>query len=198
MKNLCTWDWIQTYTGKKFYPLNPRCEDVCIEDIAHALSLLCRFVGHIKEFYSVAQHSVLVSRFAPPGKELFFLLHDAAEAYLGDVSRPIKKHLQVRSSEVDVPLALAEKKLLRVICRRFGVEMCLEEVRLADDRMLATEARDLTMGIHPDWDFRAEPYEFTVVPEVPKLAEERFLQRFLELAGQTFTHTQGDLIQQVT
>ena len=73
--------WLQTYTGKKFYPFDPREEEVDILDIAHALSQLCRFGGHTKEFYSVAEHCVLVSMCCPSEVKLLGLLHDAAEAY---------------------------------------------------------------------------------------------------------------------
>ena len=80
--------WIQTYTGKKFFPMNPKTEDLDIIDIAHALSMKCRFVGHTKQFYSVAQHSVIVSWNC--SNPHLGLLHDAAEAYLPDVPAPIK------------------------------------------------------------------------------------------------------------
>jgi uncharacterized protein len=86
-----TGDWIQTYTGKQFWPLSPLPEDIVIEDIAHALSMQCRFGGHVRTFYSVAQHSVHVSLLVEPQYALWGLLHDAAEAYLVDLPRPIKK-----------------------------------------------------------------------------------------------------------
>lgn len=86
-------DWMQTYTGRKFWPLNPRAEEVYIEDIAHSLALSCRFNGHCKVFYSIAQHSVLVSQIVKPTQQLIALLHDSAEAYLGDIIRPIKRFL---------------------------------------------------------------------------------------------------------
>src|SRR5512146_2196359 len=82
--------WIQTYTGRQFWPFNPHPEDVRAEDIAHALSQVCRYQGHCLEFYSVAQHSVLVSYAVPDHLALWGLLHDAAEAYLADIARPLK------------------------------------------------------------------------------------------------------------
>ena len=84
-------DWIQTMSGVIFYPLDPRPEEIRIEDIAHALSHQCRFAGHCREFYSVAEHSVRVSRELPQEFMLWGLLHDASEAYLVDLPRPIKR-----------------------------------------------------------------------------------------------------------
>lgn len=83
-------DWMQTYTGRVFWPLEPRPEDVDIVDIAHALANLCRYGGHSKVFYSVAHHSVLVSQIVPPADALWGLMHDSAEAYVIDLIRPIK------------------------------------------------------------------------------------------------------------
>src|SRR5271156_4912831 len=80
--------WIQTFTGKKFYPFNPKPQDIDIRDIAHALSNICRFTGHTKRFYSVAEHSRNVAKLVPAHMKLQALLHDASEAYLCDIARP--------------------------------------------------------------------------------------------------------------
>lgn len=102
-------DWIQTFTGRQFWPLDPRAEDVTIEDIAHALSHRCRYGGHTNRFYSVAQHSVLVSQQVPVEHALEGLLHDAAEAYLPDVARPVKDHLDgFRAVEAAVEASVAK------------------------------------------------------------------------------------------
>ena len=85
MKALRNGSWLQTYTGIQFWPLDPRPEEIDIQDIAHALSLLCRFNGHCQRFYSVAEHSVHVSTILAPEFGLWGLLHDAAEAYLSDI-----------------------------------------------------------------------------------------------------------------
>lgn len=97
--------WIQTFTGKQFWPLTPKAEDVCIEDIAHALAFKCRFGGHCKTFYSVAEHSCRVAEILRPEHQLIGLLHDAAEAYLPDVAAPIKSAIGVKTREawLDVP-----------------------------------------------------------------------------------------------
>ena len=91
-------DWIQTFTGKRFYPLDPRPEDFDIIDIAHALSLTTRFGGHCINFYSVAEHSFLIGSqmyddLKNPDEALAGLLHDASEAYLGDIPKPLKQLL---------------------------------------------------------------------------------------------------------
>lgn len=81
---------IETYTGILFDILNPRIEDIRIEDIAHAGSQLCRFTGHTKHHYSIAQHELIGSYLVPEENALEFLLHDAAESYVNDMSRPLK------------------------------------------------------------------------------------------------------------
>ncbi len=130
--------WIQTYTGRKFWPLDPRVEEIFIEDIAHALSLICRFGGHCRPFYSVAQHSVMVSRIVAKGHELAALLHDAPEAYIGDMVRPLKQHMP--------DFLDADSWISSCVEERFGLTpgaLSSVEVKLADDTMLATELRDL-------------------------------------------------------
>jgi len=168
--------YLTTYTGKHYYPLDPRPNQVCIEDIAHALSLLCRFAGHVREFYSVAQHSLLVSRHVPPGLALHGLLHDAAEAYLNDLITPVKDHL-TNYREI-------EHLNQSVIYRALGAEGDLEPlaVKQADTRALVTEIRDLmpaecTYGWMADW----EPFEEVIVPVPPATAESLFLRRWEEL-----------------
>jgi hypothetical protein len=103
-------NWIMTYTGKHFTPFDPKIEAIDILDIAHALSNICRFGGHCSEFYSVAEHSILVSVLCPPELKLAGLLHDAAEAYLGDIPTPLKS-LAFRGAEI---------KLMEVIYRKYG------------------------------------------------------------------------------
>ena len=135
--------WIQTYTGVAFYPFDPRPSEIQIHDIAHALSMQCRFTGHVKEFYSVAQHSVLVALHCPQEDRLWALLHDATEAYLADVARPVKQHAVME------PYRTIENDLERMICQRFGLPLEKpSSVTVADKRMLATEKRDLAGQVH--------------------------------------------------
>ncbi len=152
--------WISTFTGKKFFPCDPRPEDLDIEDIAHALANVCRFTGHVRRFYSVGQHSLLVMHWVrgvlplrsdvhhtQHGRVLLTaLLHDASEAYLCDVARPVK-----RSAGMEGYRAI-EAKVEAVIAERFGLMHPLPEVvKQADEILLVTEARDLVPAFGPDW-----------------------------------------------
>lgn len=139
--------WILTHSGVKFDLINPRPEDVNIEDIAWALSNICRFAGHTSRFYSVAEHSVYMSRVVPPDMANYALFHDAAEAYTGDIIRPMKTK---ENSE-------REDKILSVILERFGIlkpsSTMKAEVKIADNRMLLTERLALLPGYKgsPTW-----------------------------------------------
>jgi 5'-deoxynucleotidase YfbR-like HD superfamily hydrolase len=171
--------WIQTYTGKKFYPLNPKMEDVCIEDIAHSLSEICRFTGHVKQFYSVAQHSVGVSLLCKT-YPLHGLLHDQTEAFLGDVSSPLK-----HSGKFEI-YRFYENRLQSVMNAKFGLLTSEpEEVKRSDLVMLATEARDLLEGgPHPEFHLDYEPFPEKIVPLPPPEAKALFLARYKELTAE--------------
>jgi len=169
--------WIQTFTGRKFWPLDPKPEDVFIEDIAHSLSLTCRFGGHVKEFYSVAQHSVLVSECCMSQKK-WGLLHDAAEAYLADICKPIKPYMNgFADFEEDVLIAVSE---------RFGLTYPIPtSVHLRDLQMLATEQAHL-MDAGLDWVGLGSvcPIEnLNIEPWHSSSAEMSFLSAFERLFG---------------
>jgi hypothetical protein len=170
-------DWFQTYTGKAFWLLDPRPEDVCIEDIARGLAYQCRFNGHTKRFFSIAQHSVLVSQHVGNDRsvQLWGLLHDAAEAYLGDMVRPLKLFMPEYRE--------AEARVTRCIVERFGLSP--EEpmiVKSADNTVMATEKRDL-MGPSPRewWAEDIPPLPGKIDPLPPPEAELLFWERFKEL-----------------
>ena len=168
--------WIQTYTGRKFTPMAPEPGDIDIRDIAHALAFLCRFNGHCHSFYSVAEHSVRVSCALPAGLAMQGLLHDAAEAYISDIPRPVKEGLP-RFREL-------EDRLLARIMARFGQpEALTPDVLTMDTQLLATEARDLMLPPPEPWNLGADPLPETIEPWEPTEAETRFLQRFRELGG---------------
>jgi uncharacterized protein len=142
-------DWLQTLYGGVFYPLDPRPEEVDIHTIAGALAKLCRYGGHCSRFYSVAEHSMLVAQFAPPHLKREALLHDAGEAYLVDVPRPIKPHLAGYKG--------AEQRLERVIYERFGLDYPLAPVIKMLDDMILVDERDQNMAKPPkDWGIGSE------------------------------------------
>jgi 5'-deoxynucleotidase YfbR-like HD superfamily hydrolase len=155
-------------------------EDVDIYDIVHALANQSRFGGHCTHFYSVAQHSVLVSMMCSSEDALWGLLHDASEAYLVDLPSPLKSCPEFAFYRE------AEANLMGVICDVFGLSR--EEpasIRVADKRVLATEARDLTMTEGRGWATRSEPYEFHIKPWAPEVARAKFISRFHDLTRRT-------------
>jgi len=156
---------ITTFIGREVDPLNLTAADIDIRDIAHALALLCRFNGHCARFYSVAQHSVWVSRQC--GDEaLIGLLHDAAEAYLGDIPTPVKHRLPAFKT--------AEEKAEQAIAARFGLqELGSLRVKAADAEALGLEKRHLLHSGEADWAHLA--------CETWEIAERNFLTRFEEL-----------------
>jgi len=160
--------WITTYTGLKFHFLDLTSDEICIEDIAHALSLKCRYNGHCRTFYSVAQHSLLVATLAP-GYRLEALLHDAAEAYLPDIPRPIKYQFPA--------LKQLEDKILSVILRKFGIYTISPIVKEADNIALATEARIL-MANTDDWADLPEPLDMPIKPMLHAYIELLYLDAF--------------------
>lgn len=164
-----------TASGRAVRPLDPDPETIIIEDIAHHLSQICRFAGATCSFYSVAQHSVLVSREVPV---LAALLHDAAEYILGDIPRPLKR-LMAFAEYREV-----ERRLQSCIFRRFNVSTMDESsaIAIADRRMLRTEQRDLMPPALPgEGRDDAEPYDFHIALWGPDRARYEFLLRFAEL-----------------
>jgi hypothetical protein len=188
-------DWIQTFTGKAFWPLDPRLEEVDPIDIAHSLAQQVRFAGHTPEPYTIAQHSVLVSRraeeLATAGSLLgvteiaqWGLLHDAMEAYVVDVPRPVKRSLPEYQD--------IEQNLAVVIWRRFvaleGSTLRMRDyphVKRADNEILSAEAevffpaskRPRTWGELPPCPPQYEPWTIWSADR----AEVEFLRRFVQL-----------------
>jgi len=148
-----------------------------IEDIAHALSNQCRFSGHTREFYSVAQHSVLVSRLlAGTGLETWGLFHDASEAYLTDVARPLK-----RDPYFGKAYRGAEARAMRAVLEAFDLPWPEpHEVKAADNVLLATERRDLMSSAPGRWAVLDGiiPLEDEISPWSPKRSRREFLTRY--------------------
>jgi 5'-deoxynucleotidase YfbR-like HD superfamily hydrolase len=168
--------WIQTYTGKKFYPHYPIPESICIEDIAHSLSNQCRFTGHTSIHYSVAQHSVLVSYLCNPENALQGLLHDGSEFALVDVASPIKKLPEMAGYRE------LEKKVQNAIYRRFELpETEPTDVKQADLLVLSIESKTFLAPLHPDWKMVISIPTLKIDPLSPQEAKKLFLDRFNEL-----------------
>jgi 5'-deoxynucleotidase YfbR-like HD superfamily hydrolase len=173
---------VQTYSGHMFNLLQPENSHICIEDIAHSLSNLCRFNGHTREFYSVAQHCILVSHLVPQPLALEGLMHDCAEAYMGDCITPLKKQLSEYKT--------IENNIKRCIFAQIGLQFPLHhQIKHADIRALATEKRDLMNepGGPRYWDILKgiSPSIQKITPLPPKEAEQAFLQRYYKLQTTT-------------
>lgn len=171
--------WINTLSGQHFSFTDTDPSSIDIEDIAAALSNICRFTGHLQDFYSVAQHSVHVSYLVPPEYALEALLHDAAEAYCNDISTPLKALIPEYRA--------IEDRVDSVIRRKFGLPSAMSSpVKYADLIMLATERRDFDMDDGTPWPvLEGIPCaDFIVSPLLPRQARVLFLNRYNQLKGE--------------
>lgn len=182
-------DWILTFTGRKMYPTNPTVsakDSIHIVDIAHALSNICRFTGHTRFFYSVAQHSVHVAAriFEKTGDNIFALaglLHDASEAYLCDLARPVK------NSDGLYFYRRCEKILQSLIFDKYGIRPhgeIVEIIKEADENMLGVEAYFL-MPKHPEFEqTNQKPAEMEkFLTFTPDKAKTLFMNAFFAYGG---------------
>ena len=168
-------DWIQVYTGRAFWPLDPRPEEIYIEDIAHALSMKCRYGGHCLRFYSVAEHSVLVSRHVPAHAAFWGLMHDAAEAYLADIPRPVKRDLHGWRN--------IEARVMAAVVARFEMTPAEPASVKHVDLAITSDERDALMAAGgPEWGELAPPVGVSIRCWTPTDAKAAFLARFKELA----------------
>jgi len=178
--------WIQTFTRKKFSYDAIASNDICIEDIAHALSMQCRFNGHVSQFYSVAQHSVHVSQALSSlghssATRLAGLLHDAHEAYLGDIPTPLKKMMFAQFDAL-------QKQIDSLILQYVGLaehasSIQWDVIHRTDTSMLVTEASQLLkQPLVDNWisEYGA-PLSWRIVPWAPAVAENEFMFLFNEL-----------------
>ena len=179
--------WCQTYTGVKFYYLDIRPDDIRIEDIAHSLSNLCRFTGHVKRFLSVAEHCFNVSLICNPEDALPGLLHDAPEAYLNDLASPLKYLPGMEEYR------RLEAKIQGVICEVFGLKKLeTQDVIRADKLMLNIEARDLLGPTMTGWIGSRDTGNLGLIRSwSPEEAERAYLQRFHELRSKNGQPTDG-------
>lgn len=169
--------WIETYSGKYFDFLDPKPNQIDIEDVAHGLSNMCRYTGQCLHYYSVAEHSVLTSTLVPKELALVALLHDASEAYLADIASPVKQYLS--------QYKIIENKIMLAIANKFDFDWPLpEQVRQADFTMLSTEAYHLIPSRGVTWQWPEDrPYAHNISIQClePKKAKHLFLERFKEL-----------------
>lgn len=177
--------WSQTYSGRRMSILNPQPEDIYIEDIAAAISKQCRFNGHCKSFYSVGQHCIYGSELAfkyydrEVAKE--FLLHDATEAFVGDLVRPVKVHLP--------EFETIEQRFWKAIATRFNLPLLMsEECKYIDDVMVTWEKRDLLPNSE-DWP-KLPDISHLNLPTLNCLSWEHvewaYLKRYKELFDENF------------
>lgn len=166
---------ILTYLGKSFDLSAPDADLIDPRDIAHALAHICRFGGHTSRFYSVAQHSCIVAELVPEEHKLAALLHDATEAYCGDMVRPLKMAMP---TYCDI-----EERIWLAVCKRFWIDPDLPScVYDADMIALATERRDL-MPHHPAaWDCLTgvEPMPGTIRPWSIQAAKDTYFRRLMD------------------
>jgi hypothetical protein len=178
--------WIETFSGTKFHLLDPQPEEINEIDIAHALSNQCRYTGHVKKFFSVAEHSYHVSLLVPATQALAGLLHDASEAYITDLSRPIKQ-----LTPVGPPYYEIEDRIMRVIAAKYGFNWPMSpEVKKADNTMLLLEKDRLMSSLSWSDDASSVEARKETVASVgdlrlacyrPEVMEKIFLQRFYQL-----------------
>ena len=176
--------WIETASGQTFDFAHPNPDSICIEDIAHALAHQCRFNGHCREFYSVAQHSVHVSEIVEeqdcgPRAQLAALLHDAAETYIGDMVAPLKHLLpDFKQMEKEINVLIYKVFLDGVTPFQMGVN---DVIQHADIVMLVTEARDLLPSRGCSWGLYTPPREEPIRCMFIEEAKYTFLERFRTL-----------------
>jgi len=175
MKDFMKVDYIRTFTGTDFTVFDPKPEQIFIEDIAHALSQLCRYGGHCDPFYSVAQHSIIASYLIEPKFALDALCHDFSEAYIMDLPRPIKYQIP--------EFINIENKIYEVIAQKFNLTFPIpEEVHIIDNDMIKYEW-DFFMSKKPNEkfkDFYQEYFKKTTIEETKKILIHRFYELSLK------------------
>lgn len=172
-----TWhrgDWMQTFSGKRFYPLAPHPADVDIVDIAHHLSMICRYGGAAKFHYSVAQHCVLMAECAPREHKLRALLHDAAEAYVGDMVRPLKKSREM------IGFGIAERAVELAVCNALKISYPIanDVVHDLDNRILLDEREQVMTVTDHDWSVEGESLGVIIDEWKQAYARQRFLRAY--------------------
>lgn len=170
--------WMQVYSGAPFYPLTAQPEDIEITDIAHALGMVCRYAGHCRRFYSVAEHCWLLSYSVDQEHALTALLHDATEAYMGDLVRPLKNRMPDYKA--------VEDRLWSVIADRFNLpEGIPQQVKEYDTRIVADEREQIMAPSRLPWTATEgyAPLGVYINGWSPITAGEKYLARFHQLTA---------------
>lgn len=187
--------WMETYSGVQYYPANPRARDVRIRDIAHHLSMLCRYTGAVKRFYSVAEHSVHVSYMVPPEDALAGLLHDAPEAYVSDLNWPLKQSWLIWGHRI------IERRNWRVIAQKFMLPEALPpSVHEADMAILHAERAALMPRTGTKWHGAdaVATRAAVIMCWTPEQAEHEFMRRFYEVGrGAVYTFPSRPVVPRV-
>lgn len=181
--------FIITYSGRKVYPLSITIDKICLHDIAHALANKCRFAGHTKRFYSVAEHCILMAENDLPGPAVWRLFHDAAEAYLPDLPSPIKSRFPA--------LVSAEHNITQLIRKKFKLPELTTKIhgliKQGDLAIRYWEGKELMVN-HPD----AEWFPRKAIPKIdikcwlPEEAEQRFIGKACELLAKNVLYPEFD------
>jgi hypothetical protein len=174
--------WIETYTGRRFNVFEPDIRNINIMDIAHSLSMCTRFNGHLNQYYSVAEHSIYVSELVPKEFALAGLLHDASEAYLSDVPRPIKAMIP--------EIKLIENNVITLIFKKYGVTEYSDIITYIDRSLCLTEAVQSNMNTY-DWIEGSDDYDLQniTLSYLPwSIAKQDFLNLFDKLTRGKFAY----------
>lgn len=170
---------LETHSGVHMDVLHPKPEDFNIQDIAHALSNICRFTGHVYQFYSVAQHSVILARYMQTELKLEALLHDATEAYVSDINHNLKQAMPEYN--------LIEQLYRDAIAKRFGLEIIVPYQVAKADRELCHYEAQILMPNRGEWAGRLTADSLPIHPVEPRMAYAMFTDMYTILTGQGTT-----------
>ena len=178
--------WMMTYTGKRVFPLDVKIDDIDIRDIAHSLALQCRFNGHVSDFYSVAEHSLLICKALQKNEvggtllHISALLHDAAETYLSDMIRPLKISL----ADAYGPIRRAGEKIDLLIADKYGLPRPFAPIIHEYDHRIINDEKRVLFGTEKPWDHGGQPLGVDIQCYDPREAERRFKFEFYNLMEQ--------------
>lgn len=173
--------WKETYTGAKFFLMDPRADEIVFEDVAHSLAYQCRYTGHCLEWYSVAEHCCLLSDYVRnklklgPHAQYFMLMHDSSEAYTGDISRPMKYGIPGLKASI----AHIERIVLEAFEVPYPEPRWLKEL---DARMIVDERAQNMVDSGNDWNHdKFEALGIKLKFWEPVKAKAEFIKRYRRL-----------------